>query len=158
MALRLCTWIWRGLIALVFLAAAWSKWHAGIGYLEPLSIYDRIVAGSLMRHYAILAAEVLATVWLLSALKPRWSAIYSAALLLGFTVLLAIEISSANPVACGCGLREVTPDGDPRADLAMGIGRNVILLLGCGWLWLFADEPAEPTKPAKPTQQPSQAA
>lgn len=155
MALRLCTWLWRGLIALVFLTFAWSKWDAGIGYLEPLSIYDRIVAGSLMRHHAILAVEVLAAVWLLSTLKPRWSAIYSAALLTVFTVLLAIEISSANPVACGCGLREVTPGGDPRADLAMGIGRNVILLLGCGWLWLFAEEPA---KPVKPTQQPSQAA
>jgi uncharacterized membrane protein YphA (DoxX/SURF4 family) len=145
MAIRLSTWLWRGLIALVFLMAAWSKWDRGIEDLRPRSVYDRIVAGSPTRHYAILAAEVLVGVWLLSGLKLRWSAIYTATMLTAFIILLGFEIRSANPQLCDCGLREVFPGGDPRVNLAIGIVRNFILLLGCGWIWLFADEPDKPT-------------
>lgn len=154
MLLRGCTWLWRGVIALVFLTAAWSKWNTGIVYFDPVTMYDRFVAGSPIRHYAILAAEVFAGIWVLSTVKPRWSAIYSAALLTGFTVLLVIEVIRDNPVVCGCGLREVRPDGDPRVELAFSIGRNVILLLGCGWLWLFPEEPA-PTPITSPQPSPS---
>jgi uncharacterized membrane protein YphA (DoxX/SURF4 family) len=144
MAIRLSTWLWRGIIALVFLTAVWSKWNAGIEYLRPVSIYDRIVAGSPFRHYAILTAETLCGLWILLPWKPRWSAIYTATLLVTFVVLLGFEISSADPQACDCGLRELRPGGDPRMNLALGIVRNVLLLLGCGWIWLFGEEPARP--------------
>ncbi len=133
------------MIALVFLWAVWSKWTAGIEYLRPVSLYDRIVAGSMFRHYAILTAETVCGVWILLPWKPRWSAIYAATLLTTFIILLGFEISSANPQVCDCGLRELRPGGDPRINLAFGLARDVMLLLGCGWIWLFAEEPEQTT-------------
>lgn len=151
MAIRLCTWLWRGLITLIFLVSAWSKWDRGIEYVYRVSIYDRIVAGIPMRHYAILASEVLVGVWMLSGIKPRWSAIYTAVLLTAYTILLGIEFVDPNPQACDCGLRLLRP-GNPRVDLAIGIVRNILLLLGCGWIWLMSDDAEKPiaAPPAPP--------
>lgn len=150
MAIRLCTWLWRGLIALVFLMAAWSKWNAGFASLNPMSIYDRIVAGSPMRHYAILATEVLAGVWVLSGLKLRWAAVYTAAMLTIYIIVLGVAIADPNPKVCDCGVRPVFPEDNARmmrVNLAIGIVRNVILMLGCGWIWLFGEEPVKPADP-----------
>lgn len=157
MAIRLCTWLWRGLIALVFLQAAWTKWERSAEYIHPVSIfertsiYDRIVAGSPMRHYGILASEVLAGVWILSGLKPRWSAIYTATLLTAYIVVLGYEIRDPNPQVCDCGIRLLRA-GNPRVDLAIGIVRNIFLMLGCGWIWLMSDDAGKPTAahPAHP--------
>ena len=145
MAIRLSIWLWRGVIALVFLGAAWVKWSDGVQYDDPLSLYDRIVAGSPVRHFGILAAEVFAAAWMLSGTKLRWSAVYTATMLVVFCIALGFEIRRADPEVCGCGLRIVTPGGDPRIDLALAIVRNIILMFGCAWLWLLGEEPEQPT-------------
>lgn len=139
MAVKISNWAWRVLIAGVLLWAACAKWTQGISYLPPESIYDRIVGMSLWRHYAILAVESLLALWLLSAIRPRWSALAGGMLLLGFTAILAAEIFRASPALCGCGISQVYPGGDPRIDLGMGIARNVLLLIGCAWLWLMSE-------------------
>lgn len=148
MVVSLCNWIWRLLIAAVLLLAAYGKWSEGISYLPPESVYDRLVAFSPFRHYGFLAVEVAIGLWVLCAVKPRWSAIAAGALFAFFTVLLGIEIFRASPVLCGCGLQQVYPDGDPRIDLGFGMARNLLLLIGCGWIWLMSGEEQAKT-PAK---------
>ncbi len=140
MLITLCTWIWRVLIAVVFLSAAYAKWRQGISYMPPETIYDRLVAFSPWRHYAMLGVETLIGTWVLSALKPRWSSIATGALLLVFTVMLGAEIYNRSPMLCGCGIVQVFPDGDPRVDLALGMVRNAVLMAGCAWIFLLGED------------------
>ena len=156
MAVTLCNWVWRLLIAGVLLIAAYSKWAQGRNYLEAESIYDRIVAFSPWRHYAILAVEALIGLWVLSSIKVRWSSIAGGILFAGFTAVVTAEMFRANPTDCGCGITQIFPDGDPRVDLAFAIGRNVLLLIGCAWLWLMGeDEPAKPESEKTAEQTPA---
>jgi len=142
MGMTICNWAWRLLIGGVLLWAAYSKWQEGISYFPPESIYDRIVAMTPWRHYAVLATESLMGLWVLSGIRPRWGALGSGVLLIAFSVMLAVEIFRESPALCGCGISKVYAGGDPRIDLAMGIARNLLLLAGCGWLWLMShDEP-----------------
>lgn len=141
MALKLCNWLWRLLIGGVLLLAAYAKWKDGISYLPPETIYDRIVAFSPWRHYTILAMEATIGVWVLTGLRTRWSSIAAGVMLFAFCALLGAEIMRENPSTCGCGIRQVFPGGDPRVDLALGIVRNVFLLLGCAWLYVLGEEP-----------------
>ena len=142
MAIKLCNLLWRLLLGFVFLTAAFSKWHAGVPFGEAHTIYDRWVGFSPLRHYAILAAEVALGAWLISGWRPRVSAAISGLLLLGFTGLILWELRLTNPDKCGCGLEEVFPDGsNPRFALKMSAVRNVVLALGCLWLWLMSPSP-----------------
>lgn len=143
MAIKLCNWLWRLLIGGVFVLAAYGKWHEGISYLPPQTIYDRIVGFSLWRHYAILAMEGVIGLWVIIGIRPRWSSIAAGVLLLAFCALLGAELVRENPSTCGCGIRQVFPGGDPRVDLIMGLVRNGILLLGCAWLYLLGEDPPE---------------
>lgn len=140
MVMKICNWAWRLLIGGVLLLAAYSKWQEGISYFPPESIYDRIVAMRPWRHHAILATESLMGLWVLSGIRPRWSAAGVSVLLLGFSAMLAVEIFRESPELCGCGISKVFAGGDPRIDLAMGIARNLLLLAGCGWLWLMSQD------------------
>ncbi len=159
MAVEICNWVWRLLIGGVLLVSAYAKWSHGLNLGPVESIYDRIVAYSYTRHYSILAVEALIGLWMLSSLKPRWSSAVAGALLLAFTGILAAELFRQTPALCGCGIRQVFPDGiDPRVELGFSIGRNVLLLLGCAWLWLMTGpEPKEPTGEDDHSSHPQQA-
>lgn len=140
MILQGCNWLWRVLIAGVFLLAAWNKWQEGINFTPPWSIYDRLVAGSALRHGAIIGLEVLVGLWVLSSLRTRYAAAAAGLILSGFIVILYLELQSQSPSDCGCGITQVFPGGDPRVGLRAGIVRNAMLLLGCGWLMLMGDD------------------
>lgn len=144
MAVRLCNYLWRLLIGVVFLLAAYGKWREGINVIPPLTIYDRFVNGMLWRHQAMLLIEVGIALWVLVGWRIRWSTAVAAALLITFTVLMAVELRSGAPGDCGCGIHQIFPSGDPRDALKQAITRNLLLLLGCAWLWLLGEEPKTP--------------
>ena len=137
MLIDICTWIWRLMISLAFLAAAYGKYHEGLNYFPPETIYDRMVASSPARHYAVIGVEVVLGLWVLSTVKPRWSSAAAGLVLLGFTVILGVEIFRRTPMFCGCGMVQVYPDGDPRVDLALGMVRNMVMMAGCGWIYML---------------------
>jgi hypothetical protein len=148
MAVRLCNYLWRLLIGVVFLLAAYGKWREGINVIPPLSIYDRLVNGLLWRHQAILLIEVGIALWVLLGWRIRWSSAVAAALLIAFSIILTLELRSNAPGSCGCGIHEVLPGGDPRDAIKQAIARNALLLLGCAWLWFLGEEPEPPAAPA----------
>lgn len=158
MAVTLCNWLWRVLIGGVFLLAAYGKWKEGINYLPAETIYDRIVGFSLWRHNTILAIETIIGLWVISSWRPRWSVMAAGTMLLAFCALLGAELWRETPMNCGCGMRQVFPDGDPRVGLIIGLVRNGVLLLGCVWLYLLSEEPpiraSEATKDKDSTSQP----
>jgi hypothetical protein len=151
MLFRLCNLLWRLLLAGVLLLAAWGKFSEGIEAPPWRTIYDRMVASIAWRHYAILAIEALMALWLLAGVKVRWAAAATTVILTGFSAILIAELWRTNPSACGCGLRQIYPGGDPRTELWIDLVRNAILLLGCGWLWIFGLTNAAAHAPSSPT-------
>lgn len=157
MILQGCNWLWRVLIAGVFLLAAWNKWQEGINLFPPWSIYDRVVAGSELRHTAIIATEALVGLWVLSSLRTRYAVSAAGIILSGFIVILFLELQSQSPSDCGCGITQVFPGGDPRVGLRAGIWRNALLLLGCVWLFVMGqEEKPSPAAAAPPSPTPQQ--
>lgn len=157
MAVTLCNWIWRVLIGGTFLLAAYAKLRDGMSYLPPETIYDRIVAFSPWRHYAILGMETVIGLWVLSSIRTRWASLAAGLMVIAFCALLSAELIKESPSNCGCGIRQVYPDGDPRSNLIAGLVRNAFLLLGALWLYFVGEEapatppvtaPSEPDKPA----------
>ena len=135
--LRVCAILWRLLIGGVFLAAAAAKYQEGIRYGPPQTLYDRVVHFSPVRHYAILGAETIVGVWLISGWGRRWASGMAGFLLLAFTAVMIWELRRTDPDPCGCGISAVFSDGgDPRVALKAAIVRNVILLAGCAWIGL----------------------
>jgi hypothetical protein len=158
MLLTVSTWVWRLILGVIFVTAAWTKWRAGVSYMPPETIYERLVAMSSFRHYLFVAIEGAIGLWLLSGMKMRWSSVAAAVMLLAFAGVLAAELLRRNPLDCGCGIREITPDGDPRVAIYMSLARNGVLLFGCWWLWILADDgkpdasDAEAPQPIDPKQ------
>lgn len=143
MMVDICSWLWRLLIAGVFLLAACSKWQSGINFIPPWSVYDRVVAASPLRHNAIIGFEALVAIWLLSSWRTRYAAVVASLVLTAFIVILAMELWRQSPADCGCGITEVFAGEDPRVGLRIGIVRNALLLLGCGWLFLLGEKASD---------------
>lgn len=139
MTIRIASLVWRVIVGGVFLLAAYGKWKQGINYFPPYTIYDRMVQGIVWRHYAAVGIELGIGLWMLSGFRPRWSGGVAGVVTIGFTLLLVAELWRESPAGCGCGLAQIFADGDPRAELRSDIIRNVLLLVGCGWLLMMGN-------------------
>lgn len=140
--LRSLTILWRVVLAAALLLAAWGKWRAGINPSPfPETIYDRVVAQHVWMHYTLIGYETLLGAWLLSGIRARWAAWVMLVTLLGFCVLIGREVLSPDPLGCGCGLQPVLPGRGPdevRKELLMSLGRNLLLMLGAGYVVVMA--------------------
>jgi uncharacterized membrane protein YphA (DoxX/SURF4 family) len=141
---RALAWALLGVTGLTFLVAAWGK--LGMERVSPVpTLFDQWVpAGSVWRE-AFLSAEITLGVWLLSGIAPRRAAAVAAAVLIGFTAFLIVEVNKYDPKSCGC--LQLTPQilspDEVKAGLKWSIGRNVVLLLSAGFasLLLLPDPP-----------------
>jgi len=116
-----------GTLAAVFLLAGVQKLTAGDAGVTLLSRY----VDSARAVQALGVFEIGLAAWLLSFRTPRLSAGVVIVVLLGFSVVIGLELRREQPLPCGC-LR-VTPGAtsphEVRRGLWISLGRNATLIL-----------------------------
>ncbi len=96
---------------------------------QDLSMVGRYL-NSVQSVKALGFAEIGLALWMLSFRMPRMSVGIAAAALVGFTVLIAVELNREKPLPCGC-LQASPGVENPHAvrrGLWLSIGRNGVLM------------------------------
>lgn len=137
------------LLAALFLWAAYAKATMTAG--GP-TMYEQWLESYPSTHYLLPAAEVVLGLWLLVGILPRGAALISMSLVSGFSGLLILEIFREHPKPCGCmgAIAAIYEPSAIRWSLAEGIGRNILMIAGCVYIYLRADARARAAAPAVP--------
>lgn len=129
----------RLMAGLIFLYFAVSKMLHGDPSHEPTTVFAAWSRNPCVR-YGLIATEMILAAWLLSGFKENVAGILAMSLVSAFTGLLILELQKEHPRPCGCtGTRLVTADlHQIRASLRVDLGRNAILMVCTGLLFLSA--------------------
>jgi uncharacterized membrane protein YphA (DoxX/SURF4 family) len=136
---------------LTALTLFWSAYAKATMPTGGPTLFDAWVDQFPILRWLFPTVEVGLALWLLSGLLPRWSAIVAICTFASFSGLLASEIAKSHPKPCGCmgaaaALYEPTAI---RRELALGLGRNALLMAGAAYLFLSVRRP--PAGPALKT-------
>jgi uncharacterized membrane protein YphA (DoxX/SURF4 family) len=130
-------WSIRLALGALFLWAAYAKATATGG--GP-TLYAHWTTTSPSLRYVVPAVEGIIGIWLLCGYLPRLSALFALVMLSMFSGLLVFELTKEHPLPCGC-LGTLATAYEPaaiRRELLVGIGRNVLAMIGASWIYARA--------------------
>jgi hypothetical protein len=124
-------------VGVTFLYAAGTKAFHGNLAREQTTVFAEW-SHSPGARFGLIAAEMILATWLFSGIKPNVAGIVTLLLISAFTGLLILELKKGHPRPCGCtGTRLVSTDPQQiRASLRTALGRNAILMVCAGLLFL----------------------
>lgn len=133
----------RIVLGLVFIAAALPKIADPPGFAKAIWAYELFPAWSLHPLALVLPwLELFCGLALCLGLWARAAALWVAALLLSFSLALAINLARHHPVDCGCfGATAQRTKAEQLTDMGWLILRDVgLLLLAVQILWASSDQ------------------
>lgn len=143
-SLRVMEFVLRLLVGGVLLVAGVSKvLPAPQPQVPPsvrqVSMVDQMLPPGSVLRYLLAGGEIVLGTWLILGMWKSGALATCLIVLVGFTVVLVVELLSDNPRWCGC-LAIVTPDFtlSPRQQLTQSVIRNLMLMALCVWLWLIS--------------------
>lgn len=126
----------RTLLGLVFIAAAVLKWcYPG----HNVTLYGDLPSIGIHLPVIIIAAEALLGLWLLSGTAINLAALTGVLALSLFTGAIIFDMLQPHPMPCGCMGAAYVAAHSPGAverGLALGIGRNILLVVLATTIWI----------------------